>query len=246
MHNRISFLRISVSVFLIFSFGFSSAQNQGVNSSPKTDLLFHSTLNGFSLYETDHVLWKSDADFQKTFENSGFDFVLLDDERDVKEMSTRERIIFGGYLGLQIGNLITSVNISPTIGYLITNRLTAGLGGTYQYYRDRGWGSSVDFSTSTHIYGGSVYTRYLVFRQIFAHLEFEALNLDSQMGFSPATGANPNDERYWEYNYFAGGGYRAPLGPKVFLNLMVLYNFNTSSVVYYQNPVFRFGVEVRM
>ncbi|MFW5777582.1 MAG: hypothetical protein ACOCW7_00285 [Bacteroidota bacterium] len=246
MHNPISSLRIPVFLFLFFFFGFSSAQNQGLNSYSQTDLPFHSTQYVFSLYETDHALWKSDTEVQKYSENTGIGMVLSDDERDVKDMSTKERIIFGGYLGLQIGNLVTSVNVSPTIGYLITNRLTAGLGGTYQYYRDRGWGSSVDFSTSTHIYGGSAYARYLIFRQFFTHVEFEALNLDSQMGFSPATGAPSNNERYWEYNYFAGGGYRAPLGPKVFLNLMVLYNFNTSSVVYYQNPVFRFGVEVRM
>lgn len=169
-------------------------------------------------------------------------------EEDVSNLTFRERFFYGGYLGLQIGNFVISVNVSPTLGFRFTNRLTIGLGGTYQYYRDRGWMRNVDFTTSTHIFGGSTYARYMVYRQIFVHGEFEALNLDPQMRFSPESGEGiePGASRFWEYNYFAGGGYRQRLSDKVFLNLMVLYNFNTESVVYFQNPIFRFGIDVRM
>jgi hypothetical protein len=165
----------------------------------------------------------------------------FDDEKDVKDMSTRERIFVGGYIGLQFGT-ITSVNISPTIGYRLSNKLSAGVGGTYQYYRNRGWLLVSDVSYSTHIYGGSVFARYLITRQFFAHGELEALNLDSRIGFS----ANPSENRFWERNYFLGGGYRQALGPRTFLNIMLLYNFNNNSVIYYQNPIFRFGLDVRM
>lgn len=165
-----------------------------------------------------------------------------DDEENVRDLPTRERIYVGGYIGLQIGT-ITAVVISPTVAYRFTNRYTMGVGGTYQYYRDRGWGISPQFSASTNIFGGSVFARYNITRQFFAHTEFEALNLDSQMGFG--TGSSL-DGRFWEYNYFAGGGYRAPLGPRAYLNIMILYNFNSESVVYYQNPVFRFGLDVRL
>lgn len=244
LHHLI--FRFTLFSFLIFVFSVGVAQPTVNHSYFFTDHSLKATRAILSLQERDHALWNSVSEGQEFFENTPIRFMLNDDERDVRDMSARERIVFGGYLGLQIGNLITSVNISPTLGYLLTNRLTAGIGGTYQYYRDRGWGTSADFTSSTHIYGGSVYARYLIFRQFFAHVEYEALNLDSQIGFSPATGANPNDSRYWEYNYFAGGGYRTPLGPKVFLNLMILYNFNDSSAVYYQNPIFRFGVDVRL
>jgi hypothetical protein len=169
--------------------------------------------------------------------------LLADDEPNVKDLPTRERIIVGGNLGLQIGNISTVVIISPSIAYRVTNRLTSGLGLTYQYYRNRGWGNMSGFTSVIHLYGGSLFSRYSITRQFFAHAEFENLSLDSQMGWLTTPG---DKERFWEQNYFLGGGYRAPMGPRAALNIMLLYNFNNNSVVYFQNPIFRFGVEVNL
>jgi hypothetical protein len=169
--------------------------------------------------------------------------LFADEDENVRNLPTRERILVGGNLSLQIGNISTSVVISPNVGYRITNRLTSGLGLTYQYYRNRGWGNLAGFTSVIHIYGGSLYSRYHITRQIFAHAEYEALNLDSQMGWL----INPDSStRFWEYNYFLGGGYRTRLGERASLNLMVLYNFNQNSLVYFQNPIFRLGIDVRM
>ncbi len=169
--------------------------------------------------------------------------LIAEEEKDVKDMPTRERIFVGGNVGLQIGNINTMVVISPIVGYRLTNRLSPGIGLTYQYYRDTGWGEMSGFTAVTHIYGGSTFARYRITPQFFAHVEFEALSLDSQMGWRN----DPDrDTRFWEYNYFAGGGYRASLGGRTRLNLMLLYNFNTESVVYFQNPIFRIGIDVRL
>ncbi len=166
-----------------------------------------------------------------------------DTEEKVKEIPLRERIYVGGNIGLQIGNLTTSVIISPTVGFRVTNRLTSGLGLTYQYYRNRGWGNLSGFTSVTHIYGGSIYSRYSITRQIFVHTEYEALNLDSQMNWQVTPGERG---RFWEQNYFLGGGYRTQIGSRAFLNIMLLYNFNNNSVVHFQNPIFRFGLDVRL
>lgn len=164
-----------------------------------------------------------------------------DDEEDVRDLPTRERIYVGGYVGFQVSDINMMVNISPMISYRLTNRLTSGVGLTYQYYRE----SSIlgDFTFSTHIYGAQVFTRYSITRQFFAQVEYDALNLESnQLGV-----ANQDDEsRFWEHNYFVGGGYRAPLSSRAFLNLLVLYNLNSNSAVYFQNPVLRVGVDVRL
>lgn len=187
----------------------------------------------------------------KTFLNTCFALLLLaspiwlmaNEDEDVRDLPTRERISVGGNIGLQISNINTMVIISPMVSYRLTNRITPGLSLTYQYYRDAGWGNMAGFTAVTHIYGGAFFTRYSITRQIYAHAEFEALNLDSQMGWK----VNPdNDSRFWEYNYFFGGGYRTPLGARAWLNMTLLYNFNTNSVVYYQNPIFRIGVNVRL
>ncbi len=169
--------------------------------------------------------------------------VIANEEEDVKDLSTRERIFLGGNIGLQISNIYTTVNISPHVGYRLTNRLSPGIGLTYQYYRDTGWGSQSGFTAVTHLYGGSAFARYRILSQFFAHVEFEALNLDSQMGWRNDPDRN---SRFWEYNYFVGGGYRTFLGGRTHINLMLLYNLNNNSVVYFQNPIFRIGVDVRL
>jgi hypothetical protein len=169
--------------------------------------------------------------------------VFADEEENVRDLPTRERILVGGNIGLQIGNINTSIVISPNIGYRLTNRLTSGLGLTYQYYRSRGLGIYSGVTSSMHIYGGSVFTSYRFTRAFFAHTEFELLNLDSRVGV--LTHDNTGN-RIWEQNYFIGGGYRAPLGERASLNLMLLYNLNQNSRVYFQNPIFRFGIDVRL
>lgn len=156
-----------------------------------------------------------------------------EEEPDVRDMTTRERIFVGGSLGLQFGT-VTSIIIAPQVGYRFTNRISAGVGGTYQYLNDRQFGRN--FSTS--IYGGSVFARYLVIPQAFVHGEYERLSLSS-VRFEPGS----ERQRIWEDNYFLGPGYRRRLGANSYFNLMLLYNF-TQSQVYYERYIFRFSIDV--
>jgi len=156
-------------------------------------------------------------------------------EEKPKPLSIKERIFFGGSLGMQFGS-ITVINVSPMVGFKLTNKMDVGLTGTYQYYNNK------YFSGSSDIFGGSLFARHTIYKQIFAHIEYEALSLGSAR-FSQT---NIETNRFWEQNYFAGGGVRLHLGGKAYLNLMLLYNFNTDSKVYYQNPLFRFGIDIGM
>ena len=159
-------------------------------------------------------------------------FANENEEVDVQDLSYRERIFVGGYLGLQIGSY-TFVEVSPIVGYRLTNRVDAGFGSTYQYSR----GFLQD--SGTHTFGGSGFARFSIIPQAFLHAEYELLNLET-----PPALNDQEDDRIWEENYFLGAGYRVPVGENAFFNLMVLYNFNQDSHVYFQNPVYRLSVEI--
>ncbi|HSV88584.1 MAG TPA: hypothetical protein VLH61_08075 [Bacteroidales bacterium] len=158
-------------------------------------------------------------------------------EPDVKDLTIRERFFVGGFIGLQFGTQ-TAINVSPTAGFRFTNRLSAGVGGTYQYYNDRFFGRSF----STHVYGYSFFARFSILRRVFLHAELEQLSLKSR---NEEFLGDPG-ERYWETNRFLGAGYRQPLSERVWFNIMVLYNFNEDSRAYFQNPIFRFGIDVAL
>lgn len=164
-------------------------------------------------------------------------FAQQDKEPSVKDQKVRERIFVGGFLGLQLGTQ-TAVNVSPLVGYRITNWLSAGLGGTYQYYNDRFLGES----NVTHVYGYSFFTRVQIIPRAFIQGEYERLSLKSRV----QDGAFIPGVRRWEENIFLGGGYRQPLSERATLNVMLLYNFNKESTAYYQNPIFRVGVDFRL
>lgn len=157
--------------------------------------------------------------------------------RDVSDLSARERIFVGGFLGLQLGTQ-TAINVSPQAGYLISNRFSAGLGATYQLYHDRFFGQSF----TTHVFGYSLFGRLHIIPRVFAHFEFEQLNLQ----FRENRVLDQPGERFWESNVFLGAGYRQPMSDRVNLNIMLLYNFNDQSQAYHQNPLFRFGIDVAL
>lgn len=125
----------------------------------------------------------------------------------------KDRVYYGGNFGMQFGT-ITLVDVSPLVGVMITNRYSAGLGVTYQYFNDRRY---VGGSTST--YGGRVFNRYNVLPNIFLHGEFETINFDNFNQF------NGEFSRIWSNALFLGAGYFAPFGGgRGGANFTFLYN----------------------
>jgi hypothetical protein len=134
--------------------------------------------------------------------------------------------------------------LSPLVGYRVTPRFSPGFGITYQYYRDK---SFRDLIFQTHIYGGRVFTRYLLIKDfnnviplglhagILGYAEYEFLNLDSQF-------SSYHDEgRFWLHSVYLGGGLELPVGRRSRLNFIVLYNLNDTGESPYPNPVVRIG-----
>ncbi|HNQ13780.1 MAG TPA: hypothetical protein PKH65_10010 [Bacteroidia bacterium] len=138
----------------------------------------------------------------------------------------KDRIYFGGNLGLQFGNY-TLIELSPLVGYRFTERFSSGLGLTYMYYDVK------DLDYSTNIYGGRVFSRFSITESIFAHSEYELLNLEV-FDFNQLKRRNVDA-------LFIGGGIQQSLGRSGGLYLMVLLDIIEHRYSPYANPVIRVG-----
>lgn len=136
-----------------------------------------------------------------------------------------DRVVYGGNAGLQLGSN-TMISVSPTVGYKLTDDWIAGIRGIYQYYKfndPRG-----DFETNT--YGGSIFTNYMIFKNIFLQAEYEKLNFETYS-------VQENQlVRVWDNNFFVGGGLRQPVGGKVYMNIQALYNLTYTTTSPYAKP----------
>jgi hypothetical protein len=145
-----------------------------------------------------------------------------------------ERIYFGGNFGLNFGTNYTVVELSPIVGYKITERLSAGFGITYIYYKQKI--PAYNFTYETSIYGGNVFTRYFFTESLFAHVEGGALNLDVPAIYYPYELA-----REWVPNLLVGGGYRSMIGQRASFMIMLLYDVIDDPNSPYRNPILRVG-----
>lgn len=148
-----------------------------------------------------------------------------------------DRVYTGGGIGLQFGSQ-TFINVSPLIGYRLTEKFSVGLSATYLYYRYKDYNPAYSFSSNT--YGGSVFSRYLIFENLFAHVEYEVLRLEARDNVSRLLGTKDIT------SVLVGGGYRQMLGDRSSINLMLLYNLNETTYSPYQNPIIRisFGIGI--
>lgn len=147
-----------------------------------------------------------------------------------------DRIYFGGGMGFNFGSAFTTVSASPQVGYKITERFSAGVGVIYQYTNYK----LLDL-TLNH-YGGSIFTRYIVFQNFFTTIEYEYLTIEF-----PTDQALTETERRGYSSLFAGGGYVQPISRNVAFSVIGLYNllYDPAAESPYDSPfVFRAGINV--
>jgi hypothetical protein len=150
-------------------------------------------------------------------------------KRPVKK-SFKDNIFVGGNVGIQFGT-VTFVDVSPLVGYKFTEKISAGIGATYQYYRYRD--KYYDFETN--VYGGRVFGRYNFTNYLFGHVEYEYLNLEAFDFYRRRVDVG---------SLMAGAGYIQRISDRSGIVAMILYNFTESAYTPYQNPIFRVGFVV--
>ncbi len=124
----------------------------------------------------------------------------------------KERIYYGGYINASFGTY-TSVGVEPMIAFKVTPKFSVGVKFRYDYIRDNRYGST--YNTSN--YGGSIFTRYRLFKPLYVHLEYATYNYDLYYGYGES-------ERQWIPYFFVGGGYSKMIGKRTWLNAQVLFD----------------------
>lgn len=150
----------------------------------------------------------------------------------------KERLFYGGGLGLQFGT-VTDIEVTPVVGLWVLPRLGVAAGPTFRFYKNPYY--------RTTIYGGRSYLEYILLQDLdniiplgihaglFIHGEYEVLSLESALFKTDpnATG------RFLVGTFLAGGGIRQPLGQRSSLNLTFLWALNDSGYAIYGNPEVR-------
>ncbi|MDA3911099.1 MAG: hypothetical protein PF448_07065 [Bacteroidales bacterium] len=157
----------------------------------------------------------------------------------VEEKSAwHENFRFGGGFGLRLGS-VTQIDLSPRIDYLVTDRWSFGVGGTYLYYNNK----TRFYKTS--IYGFGAFTDFALVKDLSSilpfgtgtalvlHAEANYLNLDPDMDFGAIP---PRTDRFWIWQPMIGGGLKIPAGKRAYLQVLVLYNLNDLPYSPYANP----------
>lgn len=149
--------------------------------------------------------------------------------------SFASHLFFGGGLGLQFGSM-TLIEVSPLVGYKVTPKFSVGISPTYKYYHYNDYyGPSLDLKTN--VFGGSLFSRYVIWENLFAHVEFETLAYNTEVPGYPITREQFN-------SFFVGGGYNQPIGGNSAMYILALWNLNDTPDSPYVNPVIRVGFSV--
>lgn len=146
--------------------------------------------------------------------------------------SFKERIYLGGNVGAMFGST-TYINLSPIVGFQVTKKFSAGIGGTYNYLQENYAGQKY-IST---VYGSNVFGRYLFTENFFAQAQWDRLSVLDYT--SPIL-----NQRAWIDNLLIGGGYRQLFTAKAGFVAMIFYNINQVPLSPYNNPVIQIGFNV--
>ncbi|MCK5168694.1 MAG: hypothetical protein KAQ75_02355 [Bacteroidales bacterium] len=173
------------------------------------------------------------------------------DFKDNSKEETKESYLFwGGSLWLSFGTY-TYVDVNVIFGTQLTERLSLGLSGKYQYYNDK---RAISGNFETSVYGGSIFSQFAVVKDfrnlikvkghsgIIAHVEYEFLN--TEYNYLYFNVPDLNYDRYWLHNILIGGGYFHQMGRGSKSYIILLWNVNETGDNPYIYPQIRIGFSI--
>jgi opacity protein-like surface antigen len=143
------------------------------------------------------------------------------------------RIVVGGTLGFGMGDNTLAFSVAPMVGYRITDKLAAGIGFGYQYYKQKDFFEVPDlFTTEIHYYdykasmiSASVWARYLILDKLFVHAEYEHNFFSfNDYHYNSSGGIESFKERLDVPSVLLGVGYRQPVSENASVYIMAFYD----------------------
>ena len=192
----------------------------------------------FTGFAQDTVRFKEVQFDSLFFENVPVDTVIVSTEKSAKKSQSQKpavsKIYYGGYLNLSFGSF-TAIGVEPMFAYKVTPKLSTGTKLKYEY---------LHYKEGSYVYeennfGFSLFTRFRVTPQFYAHAEFASQNYKFYNDFDEG-------ERKWVPFLFLGGGYSVPISYNTWLTTEVLFDVLQNENSPYKNwePFFSVGFGV--
>lgn len=175
------------------------------------------------------------------------DSTKVEEKKEKKPKKDFKRIFIGGGVGLGFYSGGGSVNVAPIIGYNVTKRLQVGARVTYW----RVWQTledplKVKHKQSDNMYALGVFSRLIVWKGLYAHVEPEYMNRGSfasnNWEGNRITGYSlPATKRVDVFNFYVGGGFYQGFSGNSGMFIQLLWNLNQTSDSFYANPALQIG-----
>lgn len=171
-------------------------------------------------------------------QNDSTYFQLPDSQKKEKQNRSKskewlDRISIGGNFALFASTNASFVDISPLIGYRLSEKVLIGVGPVYTYYSSNQYGSRYSFS----MYGFRTLGRVYFLQNLFFQTGWDLLNRSIYViKFNTL-----QRDRVWVQNVWLGGGVRYSVGGNAYMFTSILYNLNENEYSPYPNPYLQIG-----
>jgi hypothetical protein len=162
-------------------------------------------------------------------------------ENTINPPAAESRWYYGGNIGFNFWNDYFYPGIYPLVGYKVTPQLSLGAKVGYAYISDDRYEPLLALNTSN--YGGSIFSRYRIIPQLYAHAEFAYWSYENAINI---TSQGYETERVWVPYLLLGGGYSQNIGSNVWIFTEVLFDVINDENSPYESgdPFVSFGVGV--
>ena len=138
------------------------------------------------------------------------------------------KVYYGGQVGFNFGDYFR-ISLVPLVGYKLSPKFSIGGKLRYEYVNDKRY----DQAITAHNYGGSIFGRYYISRNLYAHAEFSYMSYQYQ---TKILDRDFKTERDWVPFGFIGAGYAYPVSRSTYAFVEVLWD-----VIQHENSPYKAG-----